>query len=47
MVVLSTGRNEIATAAVKLGAPSGITFTYSDTEVVGEGMLKHLYLNNA
>ncbi len=39
MVVLSAGRNEIATAAVKLGAPSGIAFSYDETEVVGEGML--------
>ncbi|TFK86916.1 hypothetical protein K466DRAFT_586827 [Polyporus arcularius HHB13444] len=36
MVVLSAGRNEIATAAVKLGAPSGIAFSYDETEVVGE-----------
>ena len=33
MLVLSTGRNEIATATVKLSAPSGITFTYEEAEV--------------
>ncbi|KAI0724064.1 trafficking protein particle complex subunit 10 [Cerioporus squamosus] len=33
---LSTGRNDIATATVKLGAPSGIAFDYPETEVVGE-----------
>ncbi|KAI0709428.1 trafficking protein particle complex subunit 10 [Earliella scabrosa] len=35
MVVLYTGRNDIATASVKLAAPSGIMFTYTEAEVAG------------
>ncbi|PIL24147.1 hypothetical protein GSI_13900 [Ganoderma sinense ZZ0214-1] len=35
-VVLSTGRNEIATAAVKLGAPSGISFRCEEAELMGD-----------
>ncbi|KAI0665103.1 trafficking protein particle complex subunit 10 [Cubamyces menziesii] len=36
MVILSTGRNDIATAQVKLTPPSGIQFKYEDAEVSGE-----------
>ncbi|KAI0647217.1 trafficking protein particle complex subunit 10 [Trametes meyenii] len=36
IVILSTGRNEVATAQVKLGAPSGIQFRYQETELNGE-----------
>ncbi|KAI0362291.1 hypothetical protein OH77DRAFT_1416520 [Trametes cingulata] len=36
MVILSTGRNDIATAQIKLGAPSGIQFRYQETELSGE-----------
>ncbi|KAI1794522.1 trafficking protein particle complex subunit 10 [Ganoderma leucocontextum] len=35
-VLLSTGRNEIATAVVKLGAPSGVSFRYQETELMGD-----------
>ncbi|TBU35808.1 trafficking protein particle complex subunit 10 [Dichomitus squalens] len=35
-VLLSTGRNEVATASVKLSAPSGIKFQYEDTQLIGE-----------
>ena len=43
MVVLYTGRNDIATASVKLAAPSGITFTYTEAEVVGNGNMGTSY----
>ncbi|CDO72874.1 hypothetical protein BN946_scf185002.g59 [Trametes cinnabarina] len=36
MVVLSTGRNEAATARIQLTAPSGIQFKFHDAEVIGE-----------
>ena len=36
-VLLSTGRNEVATAVVKLSAPSGIHFRYDDTQLIGDG----------
>ncbi|KAI0327179.1 hypothetical protein GY45DRAFT_1328000 [Cubamyces sp. BRFM 1775] len=36
MVILSTGRNDVATAQVKLTPPSGIQFKYEDAEVNGE-----------
>ncbi|KAH9945954.1 trafficking protein particle complex subunit 10 [Epithele typhae] len=36
VVVLSTGRNEVASAVVKLGAPSGVTFKYAETEMIGD-----------
>ncbi|KAI0780765.1 trafficking protein particle complex subunit 10 [Trametes elegans] len=35
VVVVYTGRNDIATAQVKLSAPSGIQFKYDETEVSG------------
>lgn len=37
MVILSTGRNDIATAQVKLSAPSGIQFKYEEAELSGDG----------
>ncbi len=37
MVILSTGRNDIATAQVKLSAPSGIQFRYEEAELSGDG----------
>ncbi|KAI9065113.1 hypothetical protein FKP32DRAFT_1674998 [Trametes sanguinea] len=37
MVVLWTGRNDVATARLQLGAPSGIQFKYQEAEVTGEG----------
>ncbi|KAI0636805.1 trafficking protein particle complex subunit 10 [Trametes polyzona] len=36
MVILSTGRNEVATAQVKLHAPSGIQFKYQQVELTGD-----------
>ncbi|EIW60047.1 uncharacterized protein TRAVEDRAFT_164477 [Trametes versicolor FP-101664 SS1] len=36
MVILSTGRNDIATAQVKLSAPSGIQFKYEEAELSGD-----------
>ncbi|KAI0831480.1 trafficking protein particle complex subunit 10 [Trametes gibbosa] len=36
MVILSTGRNDVATAKVTLGAPSGIHFKYQDVEMNGD-----------
>ncbi|KAI0748290.1 trafficking protein particle complex subunit 10 [Daedaleopsis nitida] len=36
MVLLSSGRNDISTAIVKLGAPSGITFNYPEARVTND-----------
>ena len=37
LVVLSTGRNQISTASIKLSAPSGIHFEYGDAALDGNG----------
>ena len=45
-VVLSTGRNDIATATVKLGAPSGVSFRYEETELMDDGMRHNFFSDN-
>ncbi len=44
--MLSTGRNDIATAVVKLGAPSGVSFRYEETELMGDGMYHNLFTDS-
>lgn len=38
LVVLSTGRNHISKASIKLSAPSGINFKYSEAVLNGQGI---------